>query len=93
MSLKPKEHSVDWSDKEAIKARFVTAKSAVTRACTAIDKLVLRPFIYSTQAAIRYSCASTRHCNSGGQDQYAHRTMQRAQLHVVKKEVGDWGVG
>ena len=42
---------VNWDDPTAIWARITTAKSAVTRACTAIDKLIEREFIYSTPAA------------------------------------------
>ena len=46
-----KRDSVNWSDKAAIWARVPSAKSAVTRACTTIDKLTDREFNYATPAA------------------------------------------
>ena len=42
---------VNWNDTSSIWARITSAKSAVTRACTAIDKLLECDFIYSTPAA------------------------------------------
>ena len=47
---------VDWSDQKSIWARIPSAKSSVTRVCTAIDKLTGCPFIYSMPAA----CDDTR---------------------------------
>ena len=41
---------VNWNDTASIWARIMTAKSAVTRACTAINKLLECKFIYSTPA-------------------------------------------
>ena len=46
-----KRDDVNWNDANSIWARITLAKSAVTRACTAIDKLIEREFIYSTMAA------------------------------------------
>ena len=42
---------VDWNDQAAIWSRVPSAKSAVTRACSAIDKLVERKFVFDTPAA------------------------------------------
>ena len=42
---------VNWSDKVSIWARIPSAKSAIARACTAIDKLTECNFIYSTPGA------------------------------------------
>ena len=44
-------NEVDWMSKGAIKSKMVSAKSAVTRACTAISMLVKRQYIYSSQQA------------------------------------------
>ena len=44
-------NEVDWMSKEALKSKMVPAKSAVTRACTTISKLVKRQYIYSSQQA------------------------------------------
>ena len=44
---------VNWNDTAYIWARITSAKSAVTRACTAIDKLLECKFIYSTPAACK----------------------------------------
>ena len=46
-----KRDDVNWNDKASIRARIPSAKSTVSRACTAIDKLTERGFIYSTLAA------------------------------------------
>ena len=46
-----KRDDVNWSDKASIWARIPSAKSAVSRACTAIDKLTEREFIYSMPTA------------------------------------------
>ena len=46
-----KHDQVDWNDRNAIWSRVPSAKSAVTRACTAIDKLVERKFVNDTPAA------------------------------------------
>ena len=43
--------AVDWKDKRNIWARIPSAKSAVTRACTAIDKLTEREYTFATLAA------------------------------------------
>ena len=43
--------AVDWKDKSVIWARIPYAKSAVTRACTAIDKLTDREYTFATMAA------------------------------------------
>ena len=51
-----KRANVDWNDRKAVWSRVPSPKSAVTRACTAIDKLVDRKFIYDTPAA----CSDTR---------------------------------
>ena len=48
---KLKEENVDWNSPKAVKSTIILAKSAVTRACTAISKLIERPYIYSTPAA------------------------------------------
>ena len=48
--------AVDWKDKSAIWARIPSAKSAVTRACTAIDKLTDREYTFTTPAASNDSC-------------------------------------
>ena len=42
---------IDWNDSRAIWTRAPSAKSAVTRACTAIDKLVERKYVFDTPAA------------------------------------------
>ena len=42
---------VNWNDKASIWVRIPSAKSAVSRTCTAIDKLTERGFLYSTPAA------------------------------------------
>ena len=46
-----KRDDVNWNDTNSIWARITSVKSAVTRACTAIDKLIEHEFIYSTTAA------------------------------------------
>ena len=46
-----KRDQVNWNDSNAIWSRVPSAKSAVTRACTAIDKLVERKFVFDTPAA------------------------------------------
>ena len=46
-----KKDDVNWNDASSIWTRITTAKSAVTRAFTAIHKLVERDFVYSTPAA------------------------------------------
>ena len=46
-----KHDQVDWNDRNAIWSHVPSAKSAVTRACTAIDKLVEHKFVYDTPAA------------------------------------------
>ena len=43
--------AVDWKDKAAIWAMIPSVKSAVTRACTAIDKLTDREYTFATPAA------------------------------------------
>ena len=48
---KAKAEDIDWNSAKAVKSKIMAAKSAVTRACTAITKLVERPYIYSTPAA------------------------------------------
>ena len=40
--------SVDWKHKKGIWARLPSEKSAVTKACTAIDKLIDRQYTLST---------------------------------------------
>ena len=47
--------AIDWKDKRKIWARIASAKSAVTRACTAIVKLVDREYTFDTLAASRDS--------------------------------------
>ena len=47
---------VNWNDSAAIWAHVPSAKSAVTRACTAIDKLVEKKFVFDTPA----SCSDAR---------------------------------
>ena len=42
---------VDRNDRNAIWSRVPSAKSAITRACSAIDKLVEREFVFDTPAA------------------------------------------
>ena len=49
---------VNWNDRNAIWCRVPSAKSAVTRACSAIDKLVERKFVSDTPAA----CSDARKC-------------------------------
>ena len=51
-----KRANVDWNDRKAIWYRVPSAKSAVTQACTAIDKLVDRRFVYNTPAACSDAC-------------------------------------
>ena len=46
-----KRDDVNWNSTDSIWSRVPSAKSAVTRACTAIEKLTKCPFIYSTPAA------------------------------------------
>ena len=46
-----KRDDVNWNDMASIWARIPSTKSAVFRACTAIEKLVERGFIYSTPVA------------------------------------------
>ena len=48
---KLKEENIDWNSPKAVKSKIISAKSAVTRACTAISKLIERPYVYSTPAA------------------------------------------
>ena len=55
-SMADKRDDVNWSDKASIWASLPSAKSAVSRWCTAIDKLIERKFIYSTPTA----CEDTR---------------------------------
>ena len=43
--------ALDWKDKAAIWAMIPSVKSAVTRACTAIDKLTDREYTFATPAA------------------------------------------
>ena len=43
--------AVDWKDKSNIWASIPSAKSAVTRACTAIDKLTEREYTFANPAA------------------------------------------
>ena len=45
--------TVDWKDKRKIWARIASVKSAVTRACTAINKLIDREYTVDTMAASR----------------------------------------
>ena len=42
---------IDWNDAEAMRKQIPKAKGDVTRACTAITKLLDRPFTYATPAA------------------------------------------
>ena len=49
--MSPKGDQIDWSSYPSLKARIAPAKSAVTRACTAITKLIERQYNYSTPAA------------------------------------------
>ena len=46
-----KRDQINWNSSAAIWSRVPSAKSAVTRACTAIDKLVERDFVFDTPAA------------------------------------------
>ena len=46
-----KHAQINWNDSKAIWSRVPSAKSAVTRACTAIDKLVDRKYVFDTPAA------------------------------------------
>ena len=46
-----KRDQVNWNDQAAIWSRVPSAKSAITRACSAIDKLVERKFVFDTPAA------------------------------------------
>ena len=46
-----KRDQINWNSSTAIWSRVPSAKSAVTRACTAIDKLVERDFVFDTPAA------------------------------------------
>ena len=46
-----KRDQVNWNDRNAIWSRVPSAKSAVTRACSAIDKLVERKYVFDTPAA------------------------------------------
>ena len=46
-----KRDDVNWNDATSVWARITSAKSAVTRACTAFDKLLECDFIYSTPTA------------------------------------------
>ena len=43
-----KSELLDWSDLDSIKTNIPTAKGSLTRICTAISKLVKRPFIHSS---------------------------------------------
>ena len=43
-----KQELLDWNDPDSLKANMRTAKASVTRACSAIERLVKRPYIYST---------------------------------------------
>ena len=43
--------AVDWKDKRNIWARIPSTKNAVTRACTAIDKLTEREYTFAMAAA------------------------------------------
>ena len=47
---KAKAEYIDWNSAKAVKSKIMAAKSAVTCACTAITKLVERPYIYSMPA-------------------------------------------
>ena len=51
-----KRDQVNWNDRNAIWSRVPSAKSAVTRACSAINKLVERKFVFDTPAA----CSDSR---------------------------------
>ena len=46
-----KRDQVNWNNQAAIWSRVPSAKSAITRACSAIDKLVERKFVFDTPAA------------------------------------------
>ena len=46
-----KRDQVNWNDQAAIWSCVPSAKSAITRACSAIDKLVERKFVFDTPAA------------------------------------------
>ena len=50
-TMADKRDQVDWNDRNAIWSRIPSAKSAITRACTMIDKLVERKFVFDTPAA------------------------------------------
>ena len=50
-SMADKRDDVNWNDKASIWARIPSANSAVSRSCTAIDKLIEREFIFSTPTA------------------------------------------
>ena len=43
-----KQELLDWNDLGSIKANMPPAKGSVTRACSAIGKIIKRPYIYST---------------------------------------------
>ena len=49
--MNDKRDDVNWNDKASIWARIPSAKSAVSRGCTAIEKLTECGFIYSTPTA------------------------------------------
>ena len=51
ISMAEVRNTVDWKDKRKIWARIPSAKSTVTRACTAIDKLIDREYTFDTLAA------------------------------------------
>ena len=42
---------IDWKSERSVRTRITTAKRAVSRACTAINKLVEREWTYSTPNA------------------------------------------
>ena len=50
-TMADKRDQINWNSSAAIWSRVPSAKSAVTRACTTIDKLVERDFVFDTPAA------------------------------------------